>query len=209
MTATTLSRSQTPRPLRADARRNYESLLAAAAAAFAANGADASLDDIARRAGVGIGTLYRHFPTRQALLAVLLRDSLDELVVDAWAKMASPSPGEALAAWLRDVVEHAATYRGLAAELLSSTEFSQTSGQCQAMQIAGAQLLARAQMAGEVRSDVTAADFFKLVNGIAWATEQSPGDRDQVERLVRVMNDGLRVTGSQGVGVTGPDTLSP
>ena len=192
MTASTLTKSQTQRPLRADARRNYESLLAAAAAAFAANGADASLDDIARRAGVGIGTLYRHFPTRQALLAVLLRDSLNELNEDARAKLTSPSPGQALAAWLRDVVEHAATYRGLAAELLCSTEFSQTSGQCHAMQVVGAQLLARAQAAGEMRVDVTAEDLFKLVNGIAWATEQSPGDRDQAGRLVRVMVDGLR-----------------
>jgi AcrR family transcriptional regulator len=198
VTATTLSRSQSTRPLRADAQRNYESLLAAAAATFAANGADASLDDIARRAGVGIGTLYRHFPTRQALLAVLLRDSLQELIEDARVKLDSPSPSEALAAWLRDVVDHAATYRGLAAELLSSSEFSQTSGQCHAMQVAGAQLLARAQEAGEVRSDVTAADLFKLVNGIAWVTEQSPGDRNQVDRLVRVMVDGLRSTVALG-----------
>jgi len=189
---TTLKQAQLPRPRRADARRNYERLLTAAAAAFAENGAEASLDDIARRAGVGIGTLYRHFPTRQVLLEVLLRDSLEELNADAEVKLVSFAPGEALADWLRAVVAHAATYRGLAAELLCNSESSQEFAQCGAMRVAGARLLARAQSAGEIRPDVSAADLFMIVNGIAWATERAPGDQEQAERLVRVMVDGLR-----------------
>ncbi len=192
MASTASMRSQTPRPLRADAQRNYERLVTAAAAAFAEHGAEANLDDIARRAGVGIGTLYRHFPTRQALLEVLLRDSLDELNADAEAKLASASPGQALADWLRAVVAHAATYRGLAAELLCNPHASPEFARCSAMQLAGARLLARAQAAGDIRPDVTASDLFMIVNGIAWATEQSPGDHDQANRLVRVMVDGLR-----------------
>src|SRR6184192_3929854 len=85
-----------PRPMRADARRNYERLVAAAADAFAAHGTEASLEDIARRAGVGIGTLYRHFPTREALLEALLRSRFEEMQRRAAELSASAAPGEAL-----------------------------------------------------------------------------------------------------------------
>src|SRR3954452_2753784 len=89
------------RPMRADARRNVERLLAVAKETFAERGADAPLEEIARRAGVGIGTLYRHFPTREALLEALLRDSFEPLRAEADRLLTSPSPGDALDAWLR------------------------------------------------------------------------------------------------------------
>src|SRR5918997_3877226 len=101
MTAPRLPRQ---RPLRADARRNYERLLTAARAAFDEHGADASLDGIARRAGVGIGTLYRHFPTRSDLLAAVLRDEIEALSAAAERLLTSQAPGDALINWLRAVV---------------------------------------------------------------------------------------------------------
>ncbi len=101
------------RPMRADARRNYERLVATATAAFAERGAEASLDDIARRAGVGSGTLYRHFPTRQALLEAVYRDQVEELCSQARELLASPSPGDAFATWLRAMASYMTTKRGL------------------------------------------------------------------------------------------------
>ena len=193
MTVTPIrSPSPAPRALRADARRNYERLLCAARDTFDEQGAQACLDEIARRAGVGIGTLYRHFPTRRAMLEALLHDGINELCRDADHLLGSPDPGAALAAWLRAVVAHAIASRGLAAELLRTP--SETglppSNQCQEMRAMGARLLARAQAAGEIRADVTADDLFTLVNGIAWATEA--GAAESAERLLDVMLAGLR-----------------
>src|SRR5882762_8237451 len=102
------------RPLRADARRNYDLLIRAADLEFTAHGAAASLEEIARRARLGIGTLYRHFPTRDDLIAGLLEDRLQALIAAAARLARDPSPGAALAAWLRALLAHAASYRGLA-----------------------------------------------------------------------------------------------
>src|SRR3954447_17497648 len=106
------------KPMRADARRNYEKLLAAAREAFTQQGSSASLEDIARRAGVGIGTLYRHFPTRQALLEAVYLDEVDAVCQSA-AALAEQEPWDALAAWLRRFVAYVATKKALADELFS------------------------------------------------------------------------------------------
>ena len=184
--------SPAPRALRADARRNHERLLCAAREAFDEQGTHACLDEIARRAGVGIGTLYRHFPTRRAMLEAVLHDGLAELGRYADHLLGSPDPGAALASWLRAVVAHAIASRGLAAELLRTTSDTDLppSEPCQEMRAMGARLLARAQAAGEVRADVTADDLFTLVNGIAWATES--GAEESAARLLDVMLDGLK-----------------
>src|SRR6266851_4575180 len=109
------------RGMRADARRNYERLLSAAAAAFAEHGADdVSLEEIARRAGVGIGTLYRHFPTRQALLEAVYRDQVDLLSRRAEKLLGAESPGDALADWLRALVKFSSTKRSLTTALLAT-----------------------------------------------------------------------------------------
>src|SRR5215216_6625186 len=105
--------------LRADARRNRDRLIAAAREAFAERGAEASLDDIARRAGVGPGTLYRHFPTRLTLIEAVYRDGVEALCAEARDLMSSPSPGEALATWLRSVLSYAGEKRGLATALMT------------------------------------------------------------------------------------------
>src|SRR5215472_4516888 len=121
-----LERLQSERPereMRADARRNYDRLLAAAWAAFADRGSDdVSLEEIARRAGVGIGTLYRHFPNRQALLEAVYRDQVVALGGRAAKLLAAESPGAALAEWLRDLASFSSTKRSLTKELLATLD---------------------------------------------------------------------------------------
>jgi AcrR family transcriptional regulator len=181
----------TPRPMRADARRNYERLLVAARTAFTMHGADASLDDIARRAGVGPGTLYRHFPTRQALLEAVYRDGVEEMCSRAYELLDTMPPGEALAAWLRAMADYVATKRGLAMELVASLgeDGSELFASCkQAMVAAGTALLDAAKEAGAVRPETDLKDVLKLVHAIGAATEQAPEDAD---RLLSLVLDGL------------------
>ncbi|WP_431896898.1 TetR/AcrR family transcriptional regulator [Nonomuraea sp. bgisy101] len=183
------------RPMRADARRNYERILAAAAAAIAQDGAEASLEEIARRAGVGSATLHRHFPSRQALLEAVFRDKVETLCAEAGELAAGPDPGGSLAVWLCAVVTHAASNRGLAASLLrGSLQGDPTLGAtCHALiTSAGARLLARAGEAGAVRADVTIADLLTLVNAIALATEQEPDGAAQADRLLDLALNGVR-----------------
>jgi AcrR family transcriptional regulator len=183
--------------MRADARRNYETLLTAANAAFEEHGAEASLDDIARRAGVGIGTLYRHFPSRQSLLEHVVRDRLDALRAQAEDLLRLPSPSAALAAWLRTLAAQATTFRGLAASVMITMLDERTDlfASCQAMRAAGLALLTRAQDAGEVRPDVSSSELLLLVYGVAWATEQVPRGAEQTDRLLSLLMDGLRQPG--------------
>ncbi|MFG2631488.1 TetR/AcrR family transcriptional regulator [Streptomyces sp. NPDC048473] len=182
------------KPLRADARRNYFRLLEAAGEAFAENGADASFDDIAKRAGVGSATLYRHFPTRQALLEAVFRDRVDALCEQAKALLDSPSPGGALEEWLRAVIEHSRTYRGLAAEQLAieiDDGPSLSAARHTRITEAGHGLFVRAQQSGEIAAEYDITSALKLVNAIAWATEQSPAPADQIERLLGIAMKGL------------------
>jgi AcrR family transcriptional regulator len=191
------------RPMRADARRNYQRLLAAAAAAFAEHGTDASMDDIARRAGVGPGTLYRHFPTRYALLEAVYRDQVEALCARAYEFGDALPPGEALAAWLRAVAGYVTTKRGLAEALMSGPGERQpevfAAGK-QAMREAGSALVHRAQEAGELRGDVEVTDVLKLGHAIALATEHAPDGPDQADRLLALVMDGLRGGGPLPVG---------
>ncbi len=189
--AATRAPKLTRRPMRADARRNYERLLAVARTAFAEHGADASLDDIARRAGVGPGTLYRHFPTRQALLEAVYRDGVEEICGRAYELLDAMPPGEALAAWLRALADYVATKRGLAMALVASLgeDGSELFASCkQAMVAAGAAVLDAAKEAGAVRPDTDLKDVLKLVHAIGAATEQAPQDAD---RLLSLVLDGL------------------
>jgi AcrR family transcriptional regulator len=170
-----MSTTASGRPMRADARRNSEKLLAAARTAFSERGTDTSLEDIAQRAGVGIGTLYRHFPTRQDLVESLIRDEVDDLVALARDLLDAPDPDDALVSWVRAIVVHASTYRGLASSLMASLldEGSQLANACHGMLSAGAELLLRAQQEGGVRRDITIEDLFTLANATAWSVEQS------------------------------------
>jgi AcrR family transcriptional regulator len=186
--------AQSPR-MRADARRNRERLLAEALAAFSERGSDdTSLEEIARRAGVGIGTLYRHFPTRQSLLEAVYRDQVDALCASAGALLDSPSPGAALAAWLRALVQFSIAKRSLTSELLATSGAmnSEAFAGCRAELTRGAQaLLARAQAAGAARPGLDAGDLLRLAHGVAAATERSPDRAGEAERLLAILLGGV------------------
>lgn len=179
--------------LRADARRNYDLLVSVARAAFAEHGVDASLRDIARQAGVGIGTLYRHFPTREALVEALLSERFDDLRARADSLLTSASPGTALFDWLRQLAVGSTTYRGLPESVLGALrdDESRLHASCAAMRAAGGRLLDRAQQAGDVRADVVMNELLSLAAGIAWASEQSPGQTDLVDRLLSMAMHGF------------------
>ncbi|MGW6308128.1 TetR/AcrR family transcriptional regulator [Streptomyces niveus] len=183
-----------PRPMRADARRNYERVLGEARAAFAEHGTDASLEDVARRAGVGIGTLYRHFPTRQALMSAVFQEALADLLDRSRELAGSDRPCHALVAWLRALITHAGEYRGLSRALMSAS-YDASSGltQCSTkLRTAGELLLVRAQMSGDVRTDTSIDDLMQLTNAIALAAEQAPDDPELADRLLTLTLTGLR-----------------
>ncbi|MFC8455052.1 TetR/AcrR family transcriptional regulator [Kitasatospora sp. NPDC057223] len=189
----TTSQPAKTRPMRADARRNYERLLAAAATVLEEQGTEASLEEVARRAGVGIGTLYRHFPTRAALLEAVLQESMATLESRANVLAATPDPAAGLLLWLRDLAAYAARYRGLASTVMVNlvderTEFES----CAGMLHAAGKLLQRAQLSGGIRADVSMSDAVTLVNALVWSLEQGGGDPEQFERLFTVLADGLR-----------------
>ncbi|WP_211343106.1 TetR/AcrR family transcriptional regulator [Actinomadura pelletieri] len=178
------------RAVRSDVRRNRARLLAAAREMFERDGAGASLEGIARLAGVGIGTLYRHFPTRQDLLEALLADAFDALAATGRELRLSPVPGEALAEWLRAFVARTTAFRGMATAALVSLreDRSESFPACRAMLEAGETLFVRAQKAGDVPSGVAFADALRLAGAIATVTEQEP---EAADRLLALAATGL------------------
>jgi AcrR family transcriptional regulator len=179
--------------MRADARRNRKLLMAAALEAFTERGADdTSLEEIARRAGVGIGTLYRHFPGRPALLEAVYTDQVAALCQRADKLLASEPPGAALAAWMRDMVEFGATKHNLTSALAADYDKdAPVFSACRDDLVAAATaLLTRAQQVGAVRLDVQPLDLLRLSHGVAAATERAT-DGDQAERLLSLMLNGL------------------
>src|SRR4051794_35464194 len=192
LVSTTETDAQTliSRPKRADARRNYEKVLAAAREAFAEGGESTALEEIARRAGVGIGTLYRHFPNRQALLEAVYVDEV-EVVCRSAAKLNDGDPWEALSSWFGGLSRYLATKRALAAELLDYMDYDAPLFKVcrESLFTAGEPLLKRAQEAGAVRPDVTIADVIQIVAGIGKVPANDP---EQIEHLLRIALDGLR-----------------
>jgi AcrR family transcriptional regulator len=178
------------RQMRADARRNYDKVIAAAREAFAQGGASTSLEEIARRAGVGIGTLYRHFPNRQALLEAVYVDEVDALCGSVRDLDGLP-PWDALVAWLQRFVAYMATKQALAHELLEYMERDAPLFRtCRtALVDAGGPLLERAQHAGEVRPDTNLSEIIQMVGGIA---KIQGADPSQIEHILAIALDGLR-----------------
>jgi AcrR family transcriptional regulator len=184
--------TQLQRPRRADARRNHDRLVAAARATFAEAGTSAPLEDVAGQAGVGIGTLYRHFPTRQALLEAVYVDEVEAIagVADDFSEL---PPWEALSQWLHRYVGFAATKRALTEALLETAPDSDVLASCRtAILSAGTGLLERAQQAGVVRPDANFPDVARMVSGIAVV---STADPEQQERMLDLALDGLRYRG--------------
>lgn len=182
------------RSLRADARRSRELILAAAEDIIAREGADASLEEIARQAGVGSATLHRHFPSRRTLLEAVFHNRVETLRTQAEELARDVEPGRALVAWLRAVGAYVAATRGLAASLLQGERDgdSPQSDTCYAMlRDAGEALLRRAIAAGTVRPGVAIADLLTLVNAISLVTERDPDGANDAARLLTLALDGI------------------
>ncbi|MEV0635605.1 helix-turn-helix domain-containing protein [Streptomyces sp. NPDC050619] len=183
------------RSMRADARRNYERLLAAATEAFAEHGEGASLDDIAKRAGVGSGTLYRHFPTRQALLEAAYVDRIEAIAARAEEIARELPPGEALVEWLNELSAGMIQVRGLKALLRSAV----TDGSSDVVTACGnsvrgaaARLVEAAQREGTLRQDVEPVEILRLAHGVATASELADGEGKYIRRYLSLLTEGLR-----------------
>jgi AcrR family transcriptional regulator len=177
---------------RSDAARNRQILLNSAHTVFAEHGtADVSLNDVARHAGLGVGTVYRHFPTRGALLEAVLTERFESLRALAADLRAAPSPDAALADWLEAFVAHLTEYRGLAAMVMPSLhdETSALSVSCRGMRRDAAELLERAQREGTIREDLTLPVLLRLANAVALTVDQVP---EKVEAMLSFLLDGLR-----------------
>lgn len=161
--------------MRNDAKKNYDLLLEVARGVIAEHGAEASLRDVARKAGVGIGTLYRHFPTREALLESLLRESFDQVTRNAGELENTRPSDEALVAWLREMVALTHNHRGLIAAMTAAlgNEESALHASCVMLRGSGAHLLARAQAEGKARPDLDGTDLLALVSALAWLNDQA------------------------------------
>jgi AcrR family transcriptional regulator len=187
------SESTTRKP-RADAIRNRERVLVAAKAVFSAGGPEASLEAVARAAGVGIGTLYRHFPTREALFEAVYRREVQQLADLAEELKQEAQPLDALRRWMRSNVEFVATKKGMSAALAlaayKNSELYSFSFDRLTRAVGG--LLDRAIAAGEIRDDISAEDLIRALVGMCYMHDQ-PGWQTSVLRLVDVFIDGLRV----------------
>jgi AcrR family transcriptional regulator len=179
------------RPMRADARRNYERLLVVAREAFSERGEQASMDDIAKRAEVGPGTLYRHFPTREALLAAVYRDDVGLMAKRAEELAGTLPPFEALDAWLHEQLIYIKAKLGITAVLKNILkEDTETFEWCrETMRTAVGGLLDSAQQAGAIRPDVDHITVLRLAHGVGMACENVP---EMADRMMDLVIDGLR-----------------
>lgn len=186
-------KEQTGRRPRADAQRNRELLIEAAKAAFADAGATVSLDEIARRAGVGIGTLYRHFPTRDAIVEAVYRREVRQLADSATDLPASLPAGEALHRWMRLFVDYVATKKVIVSALSTivsgAPDFYASSGVLITDAVSG--LVSRAIASGDIRPDVDPGDLLRALVGFTYAAG-GPDWQASALRLIDILMDGLR-----------------
>ena len=189
---------QASRPMRADAQRNYASLLNTARVAVSERGADIVLEDVARSAGVAIGTLYRHFPTRQDLLEAVFLEEANELRTHAEELISTPVPFDALISWLRLQMDFSARGRSMGAAIMAAKHVPGTRiyDANKAMHEAGEVLLLRAQAAEQIRTDVHILDVIRLVYGIALVNEHT-SDPDGANRMLDLVIAGIRTTPSR------------
>jgi AcrR family transcriptional regulator len=193
------------RSLRADAQRNRDKLIKVAGLAFAEHGTDTSLEQIAERAGVGIGTLYRHFPTREHLVEVVYGREVQALCQAADDLAKRHRPDVALALWMQRFVDYIAAKRGMATSLklllASNSEFfAEASGKIPA---ALQRLIDAAKSNGSIRADIDSSDLMSALSGI-YGAPQTPDWRDRSKRLVALLMDGLR-SGAVKAGTTKQD----
>lgn len=184
------------RPMRADARRNYEAIVRVAGEAFAEHGTHASLDDIACRAGVGPGTLYRHFPNRDCLLEAALVESRHELQALGARLLEADDAGAALDEWMLALARHSGTWDGLADSIAQSlrNEKSPLGASCSTLLDATSRLLDRAKQQGAVTADASPRELFLMAGSLAWAADRAArgnGD-DELPRLLALLMRGIR-----------------
>jgi AcrR family transcriptional regulator len=189
---------------RADACRNRDRLLEVASATFARDGVEASLERIAKDAGVGIGTLYRHFPSRDALMEAVYRHNVDQLIADADDLLAAKPPVEALDEWIQRFIAYVATKKGLAAHLKTvvSADSDLFTSSFERLNATMARLVRAAEDSGGIRTDVDPADVLRALAGVCMTSDMTQS-KDQTCRISRLLMDGLRYgapTGSSSEG---------
>ena len=192
--STETSTEPASRPLRADAQRNYDKIVLAAREVFRERGAEGSLDEIARRAGVGPGTLYRHFPTRDALIDTVMRDWSDRINADSEEIALSDLPARAaLATWFSKFVENVGIYQGAAAKVMSAMDdpSSPIYRKCQVLVAANAKVLDSVRAKGALRDDVDAREVMRLVSGVATVVDQSGIGAAEAEPMLAIVLDGI------------------
>lgn len=184
--------------MRADAQKNYQKLLEVAQQVIAEVGAEASLRDIARRAEVGLGTLYRHFPTREALLEALLRTHFEVLTSKADALQRASASDKALMAWLQEIIEFTYRQRGILALMMSAIEDKSSAlhDACVRLRSSGAALLARAQKDHKARRDLDGDALFDLIAALAWLREQ-PSHQVRAERIFQLITGAIFMEGAK------------
>jgi AcrR family transcriptional regulator len=182
------------RPLRADAQRNFDKIVETARVLFREKGADASLDEIAKRAGVGPGTLYRHFPTRDALVDAVMKDWVDRVHGDAQQVLdAGLEPRETLTTWLGRLVEHMSRYQGAPAKFASALDDTGTPmhHKCTALVAANKIVFDALDAQDAVRGGVDPRDVVRMVTGIAAAAEKSGLGHDAATPMLTIVADGV------------------
>jgi AcrR family transcriptional regulator len=183
------------RPLRADARRNRERVIAAARAVFAEHGRDAQMDDIARRAGVGVGTVYRHFPTKQALLIALVMDAFDRVAAEARRALEDPDPWHGLTGLLWYAAENLAADRALSEAMASDFEFPGAESAAQvSLRDSVEKLMRRAQATGDLRADAVIDDVPMLMCGVGMGRIKEHRCAEAWRRHLAIVIDGLRAS---------------
>jgi AcrR family transcriptional regulator len=180
--------------MRADARRNHDRLIEVATTAFAAEGVSVSLDEIARRAGVGPGTLYRNFPTKESLIEAVVQRRLQQLVDDARARRDAPEPGEALLEFVDYLVTAVAAQRDLVDALTNAgvDVGPVVTATSQALRSEIGHLLLRGQRSGTMRTDIGTAELMALMSGVIMALGPRPGEPADLRVVLAVLHDGLR-----------------
>lgn len=194
VTSTEGAAETTTKPLRADAQRNYDKLVAAAREVFAERGAEGSLDEIAKRAGVGPGTLYRHFPTRDDLIDALMRDWSARVVADSEAAASGElPPRETLEQWFEVFVRHITLHRGAAAKITAAMDdpSSPIYGKCQVLSSANERVLDYVRSTGQLRSGVETRDVVRLVSGVATVADAAGMPSEAVGPMLDIVIDGI------------------
>lgn len=189
----------TARPLRADAQRNRDRIIETARALFRERGADCSLDEVAKRAGVGAGTLYRHFPTREDLIDAVMKDWAERVLADAQQVCAAGlPPRETLRSWFQRFVANVGIYQGAARKVLAAVDdpSSPIHRKCQVLALANAQVITHVRDAGALREGVDPREVLRLVSGVAAVVDDSGLRDSQAEPMLGIVIDGVLRAGT-------------